>query len=426
MLTGRDHLRLQSTLQGISRAERKPRANELLERVGLSRGGRSQGRRLLGRDEAPARPRARARPPAADPLPRRADDRARHPEPHGALGGGRPARARGRRHRLPDHAVPGGGGRARRTGSGSSTTGTSSPRARRPRSRPRSGCRACTRSPPRRPIASGSSPRSLPSARRSAARRARSPCGCAKGSPGSPAVVRAVDDAGLTLASLEIQAPSLDDVFLAKTGRSLEGAAEAEADEADDRGVSRPEPLAADRRARVALDRPHEPPARGGRLPADLPDAAPARELGRAQGVDEAARLPHRFLPRVRARGPVHPGRALLDDERGHRPREGHPDGLPEPPLADLDARVCADRGPARRRGRPRPHPGCVLHRRRPGRRRRLRVGRARDPRALRLRRRRSRSASAPSASSSRSAPARARRSRGSSRSSSSSSSSPR
>ena len=36
MLTGRDHLRLQSTLQGISRAERKPRAKELLDRVGLS------------------------------------------------------------------------------------------------------------------------------------------------------------------------------------------------------------------------------------------------------------------------------------------------------------------------------------------------------------------------------------------------------
>jgi ABC-2 type transport system ATP-binding protein len=36
MLTGRDHLRLQSTLQGIPRAERKPRSNELLERVGLS------------------------------------------------------------------------------------------------------------------------------------------------------------------------------------------------------------------------------------------------------------------------------------------------------------------------------------------------------------------------------------------------------
>ena len=37
----------------------------------------------------------------------------------------------------------------------------------------------------------------------------------------------------MTLASLEILAPSLDDVFLAKTGRSLEGAGEEEADAAE-------------------------------------------------------------------------------------------------------------------------------------------------------------------------------------------------
>jgi len=36
LLTGRDHLRLQSTLQGIPRGERKARSVELLERVGLS------------------------------------------------------------------------------------------------------------------------------------------------------------------------------------------------------------------------------------------------------------------------------------------------------------------------------------------------------------------------------------------------------
>ena len=54
-----------------------------------------------------------------------------------------------------------------------------------------------------------------------------------EGLAGLPAVVRAVDDAGLTLASLEIQAPSLDDVFLAKTGRSLEGAEEDEPDAAE-------------------------------------------------------------------------------------------------------------------------------------------------------------------------------------------------
>jgi ABC-2 type transport system ATP-binding protein len=36
LLTGRDHLRLQATLQGIPRAERPTRTTELLERVGLS------------------------------------------------------------------------------------------------------------------------------------------------------------------------------------------------------------------------------------------------------------------------------------------------------------------------------------------------------------------------------------------------------
>jgi ABC-2 type transport system ATP-binding protein len=36
--------------------------------------------------------------------------------------------------------------------------------------------------------------------------------------------VRALDDAGLKVSGLQVHAPTLDDVFLAKTGRSLEGA----------------------------------------------------------------------------------------------------------------------------------------------------------------------------------------------------------
>jgi ABC-2 type transport system ATP-binding protein len=39
-------------------------------------------------------------------------------------------------------------------------------------------------------------------------------------------VVRALDAEGLEIAHLQLNAPSLDDVFLAKTGRSLEGAEE--------------------------------------------------------------------------------------------------------------------------------------------------------------------------------------------------------
>ncbi len=43
--------------------------------------------------------------------------------------------------------------------------------------------------------------------------------------------MRAVDANGVEVADLELRAPTLDDVFLAKTGRTLEGAAE-EADSA--------------------------------------------------------------------------------------------------------------------------------------------------------------------------------------------------
>jgi ABC-2 type transport system ATP-binding protein len=39
-------------------------------------------------------------------------------------------------------------------------------------------------------------------------------------------IVRALDAEGIKVENLQLHAPSLDDVFLAKTGRSLEGAAE--------------------------------------------------------------------------------------------------------------------------------------------------------------------------------------------------------
>jgi ABC-2 type transport system ATP-binding protein len=44
------------------------------------------------------------------------------------------------------------------------------------------------------------------------------------GTAGLADVVRALDQEGLVVANLELQQPTLDDVFLAKTGRSLEGA----------------------------------------------------------------------------------------------------------------------------------------------------------------------------------------------------------
>jgi ABC-2 type transport system ATP-binding protein len=48
-------------------------------------------------------------------------------------------------------------------------------------------------------------------------------------------VVRALDEAGILLEALDLVEPTLDDVFVAKTGEHLEGAAEAQAE---------PEPVA--------------------------------------------------------------------------------------------------------------------------------------------------------------------------------------
>jgi ABC-2 type transport system ATP-binding protein len=47
-------------------------------------------------------------------------------------------------------------------------------------------------------------------------------------------IVRALDGRGIAVAELQLQAPSLDDVFLAKTGHSLEGAAPSPPSDADD------------------------------------------------------------------------------------------------------------------------------------------------------------------------------------------------
>ena len=51
-------------------------------------------------------------------------------------------------------------------------------------------------------------------------------------------VVRALDAEGLHLEHLQLHAPTLDDVFLAKTGRSLEGAG----DDLEDEEQPEPEP----------------------------------------------------------------------------------------------------------------------------------------------------------------------------------------
>ena len=227
MLTGRDHLRLQATLQGISRAERKQRAAELLERVGLSEaadrkvGGYSGGMkrrldlalalvhrpRIIFLDEPTTGLDIQSRTALWDEVARLARDdgvtvflTTQYLEEadvlanrvgiidHGRIVAEGTPQALKAEIGLPSiHAVP-------------------------------------VEHADRGRLVAALVPfgESLDGGTGDVIIRLRD------GLAGLPAVVRAVDDAGLKLAHLEIQAPSLDDVFLAKTGRSLEGAGEEE------------------------------------------------------------------------------------------------------------------------------------------------------------------------------------------------------
>ena len=232
MLTGRDHLRLQATLQGISRAERKPRAQELLDRVGLNEaadrkvGGYSGGMkrrldlalalvhrpRIIFLDEPTTGLDIQSRTALWDEVARLAREdgvtvflTTQYLEEADVLANrvgiidhghivaeGTPEELKSEIGLPSVHATPAEHGDRERLAAALAPYGES-----------------------------------LDGGTRDVVVRLH------EGLAGLPAVVRAVDDAGLTLASLEIQAPSLDDVFLAKTGRTLEGAEEDELEAAE-------------------------------------------------------------------------------------------------------------------------------------------------------------------------------------------------
>ena len=107
--TGRENLTLQGRIQRMRGAQLEGARRRAARARGHRRRGESCRPRLLGRDEAAARRRARARPPPARRLPRRADDRSRSRGARDHVGGARPdRRARGAHHPA-DHALPRGG-----------------------------------------------------------------------------------------------------------------------------------------------------------------------------------------------------------------------------------------------------------------------------------------------------------------------------
>jgi ABC-2 type transport system ATP-binding protein len=235
LLTGREHLLLQSTLQGIPKADRKRRANELLERVGLTEaadrrvGGYSGGmkRRLdlalalvhapqiLFLDEPTTGLDPQSRSALWDEVNRLAKDEGmtvflttQYLEEADVLADrvgiidrgqivaeGTPAQLKAEVGRPSVEVVP------------------VDPHQLEATHEALSGFGDCSRN------GSGNVTVSLPD-----------------GDAQLADVIRALDQANVKLASLQLHAPTLADVFLNKTGRKLEGAGEAAGTESDGHG----------------------------------------------------------------------------------------------------------------------------------------------------------------------------------------------
>jgi ABC-2 type transport system ATP-binding protein len=232
LLTGREHMRLQTSLHGIAKAEREARGAELLERVGLSRaadrrvGGYSGGMkrrldlalalahrpRILFLDEPTTGLDIQSRTALWEEVARLANEdgvtvflTTQYLEEADALAD---------RVGIIDHGkiVAEGTPAALKAEIG----------------------RPTVEAVPRDP---GEHERMVATLARFGESAGASPKGAAVRLDGGESelaeVVRALDAEGIAIERLQLHAPSLDDVFLTKTGRSLEGAEEAE-EEAED------------------------------------------------------------------------------------------------------------------------------------------------------------------------------------------------
>ena len=110
-------------------------------------------------------------------------------------------------------------------------------------------------------------------------------------------VVRALDAEGIAIETLQLHAPSLDDVFLAKTGRSLEGCRRGDRGgrrrprRSGRGGVNSAAPHQVGQLARRSVVRTLRQPAQRS-SPADLPDVPAGGELGRPEERDHLPGFP--------------------------------------------------------------------------------------------------------------------------------------
>ncbi|MEA2481156.1 MAG: type transport system ATP-binding protein, partial [Thermoleophilaceae bacterium] len=225
LMTGREHLLLQATLQGIARAERKERAGDLLERVGLTEaadrrvGGYSGGMkrrldlalalvhrpRILFLDEPTTGLDPQSRTALWEEVGRLARDEGitvflttQYLEEADVLADRVGIIDRGQ---IVAEGTP--GQLKAEVGHPSVEVSPADPTATGAAHEALKAFGDCS------PTVNGSVTVSLP-----------------QGEAQLADVVRSLDQAGIKLASLQLHAPTLDDVFLAKTGRKLEGAGE--------------------------------------------------------------------------------------------------------------------------------------------------------------------------------------------------------
>ena len=338
---------------------RAHQARRRADRARRPRGcGRPQGRRLLGRDEAPPRPRARPAARPARPLPRRADHRPRHPEPQRALGRGRASLTRRGHDRLPHHPVPRGGRPARRPPRDHRPRQDRRRRAPPRRSRPRSAARRSRSSRPTTPSATAPSSCSAPSASwcpapprapRSGSKRTAARSSPTSSAPSTRPASRSRTSSCTRRASTTSSSPRPgarsrvrrpQAVPEGETGEqpALEGVPglmEAAAVPISAPIRARPSIWTqAPELARRSIMRTIRQPAAV--IPAtDLPADPAGDQLRRPEVGDDPPGLPHRLLRHLRPRLRLHPGRRLRRDRHRPEPRRGQPGRLLQPPAAD-------------------------------------------------------------------------------------------
>ena len=221
---------MQGRFYGLDRRTAAPAASELLATPRLAGLRDAQGQHAVRRAEAPARHRAGPDPRARAAVPRRAVDRHGPAEPGQPVGAHHPA-ARGARHDdRAHHALPRGGRRDGRAGRGHRPRPDHRRRHRRRRSRPSwpaTGITARPSAPPTPPAPARSPPRSARARRAPTPRAASSsPSGSSRRRPLPGVLARPGATQGVEVRAATLHQPTLDDVFLTLTGRSLREGAE--------------------------------------------------------------------------------------------------------------------------------------------------------------------------------------------------------